>query len=145
MAPQITVNIVDDEFAVRDMLTELLRASGFRVKAFASAREFLDGYEPAPPECLVSDAWMPGFSGLELRETLAARGIDMPVIMITGDHSLTMKPRSPAATAITFVAKPFHPNDLLDAVRLAIEKVVGTARPDPLRDGTCEPVASLLD
>ena len=120
-----TVYVVDDDISVRRGLERLLRSAGHRVVTFASAREFLDRRDIASPSCLVLDIRMPGQNGLDLHESLAADGRDMPVVFITGNGDI------PMAGAVDFLAKPFDDKELLDAVRQAIDRSSRARRPSP--------------
>jgi len=118
--PDATVCVVDDDVSVRRGLERLLRSAGYRVLTFGSAREFLERAEGARPSCLILDIRMPGQNGLDLHETLAASGRDMPVIFITGNGDIPMAVRAMKAGAVDFLAKPFDDRELLDAVSSAI-------------------------
>jgi FixJ family two-component response regulator len=117
-----TVFVVDDELSVRQSLSRLLRAAGFNVAAFGSAREFLERYDPSTPGCLVLDVAMPGLNGLELQEALAARGSLLPIIFLTGHGDLPSGVRAMKRGAADFLGKPIDATDLIEAVRDAIEK-----------------------
>jgi len=121
-----TVYVVDDDVSVRRGLERLLRAAGYRVATFSSAREFLDRPQTARPGCLILDIRMPGQNGLDLHEALATSGRDMPVIFITGNGDIPMAVRAMKAGAVDFLAKPFDDRELLDAVSSAI---AASARP----------------
>lgn len=116
-----TVFIVDDDPAMRESLRWLIESIGVAVETYCDARHFLDAYEPTRTGCLVVDVRMPGLSGLELQDELAARGSRLPVILITGYAEVPMAVRAMKAGAIDFIEKPFSDQDLLDKVRLAIE------------------------
>jgi RNA polymerase sigma factor (sigma-70 family) len=90
------------------------------VETFASAQAFLDDYDSSKPGCLVLDVRMPGISGLELQERLAARRINVPIIFITGHGDVQMAVRALQAGAFDFVEKPFNDQDLLDRIQKAI-------------------------
>src|SRR5256885_1437928 len=82
--PQPTVFVVDDDEAVRESLRWLVRSVGLAVQAYASGEEFLRAFDADRPGCLVLDVRMPGMSGLELQQQLAARNCRIPMIMLTG-------------------------------------------------------------
>lgn len=117
-----TVFIVDDDEAVRSSLRLLLKSVGLVPTAFASAREFLDKYDPAQPGCLVLDVRMPEMSGLELQEHLNLQGAVIPVIFITGHGDVPMAVEAMQAGALDFVQKPFRDQDLIDRIQRALEK-----------------------
>jgi FixJ family two-component response regulator len=115
-----TVFIVDDDDAVRRFLSGLIASVELRVEAFASARDFLEAYEPGQPGCLVLDVRMPGMSGLELQRELADQAIDLPVIILTGHGNVQLAVHAMQAGAIDFVEKPFDNELLLDRIQRAV-------------------------
>jgi len=115
-----TVFIVDDDDAVRRFLSGLIESVELRVEAFASARDFLEAYEPGRPGCLVLDVRMPGMSGLELQRELADQAIDLPVIILTGHGNVQLAVHAMQAGAIDFVEKPFDNELLLDRIQRAV-------------------------
>jgi FixJ family two-component response regulator len=120
--PQPAVLVIDDDPSVRKSLHRLLTVYGFLVKTFSSAQEFLnDGYCD-PPGCLVLDVRLPGLDGLELQKLLTEKGAAPPIVFITGHGDIPMSVRAMKAGAIDFLAKPFTDEDLLNAVKQAIEK-----------------------
>jgi len=116
------VFIVDDDEAVRSSLRLLLKSVGLAPNAVASAREFLDRYDPSQPGCLVLDVRMPEMSGLELQEQLNRIGAVIPVIFITGHGDVPMAVEAMQAGAFDFVQKPFRDQDLIDRIQRALEK-----------------------
>jgi two-component system, LuxR family, response regulator FixJ len=116
------VFIVDDDEAVRSSLRLLLKSVGLVPTALDSAREFLKGYDPAQPGCLVLDVRMPGMSGLELQEHLNMQGAVIPVIFITGHGDVPMAVEAMQAGAFDFLQKPFRDQDLIDRIQRALEK-----------------------
>jgi two-component system response regulator FixJ len=130
-----TVYIVDDEPAIRHSLELLLRSVGLAAEAFASGTAFLDAYSPALDGCLIADVRMPGMSGLELQEALAARGATLPVIIITGHGDISMAVRAMKAGATDFIEKPFNEQALLDAVHRALAR---RKQADPAGTGRAE-------
>ncbi|WP_294986592.1 response regulator transcription factor [Sulfuritalea sp.] len=117
-----TVFIVDDDQAVARSLRWLIESVRLRVENFGSAQAFIDGYDAARPGCLVLDVRMPGMSGLELQERLAAQRIHIPIIFITGHGDVQMAVRAVQAGAFDFVEKPFNDQDLLDRIQRAITR-----------------------
>ena len=124
MTPEPTVFIVDDDAAVRRFLSGLIQSVELRVEAFASARDFLEAYEPGQPGCLVLDVRMPGMSGLELQRELAERAIDLPVIVLTGHGNVQVAVHAMKAGAADFVEKPFDNELLLDRIQKAVVESV---------------------
>ncbi len=117
-----TVYVVDDDAAVRDALSSLIRSVGLRVEVFPSAREFLGQRAPEGPACLVLDMRLPGASGMELQSELAAAKNPIPIIFITGHGDIPMSVRAIKAGAIEFLTKPFRDEDLLEAIKQAIAR-----------------------
>jgi FixJ family two-component response regulator len=117
-----TVFVVDDDASMRNALSRLIRSAGLHVVAFASAEEFIRRNQPDMPACLVLDVRMPGMSGLELQRELAAVNNPIPVILITGHGDIPMSVRAMKAGAAEFLTKPFHDQELLDAIHEAIKR-----------------------
>jgi FixJ family two-component response regulator len=117
-----TVFVVDDDPSVRRGLERLLRSAGYRAETFASTREFLERGDAEAGGCLVLDVRMPGQSGLELYDVLAAAGYSLPVIFITGHGDIPMAVRAIKAGAVDFLPKPFDDDALLEAVRQALAR-----------------------
>jgi len=117
-----TVFIVDDDPSIRRSLERLVRAGGYRVQTFVSARQFLERADVETPDCVVVDVRMPGQSGLDLQQVLEAAGHDIPLIFITGHADGPMIEQALRAGAVELLAKPFDGEVLLDAVRRALDK-----------------------
>ena len=120
--PTPTVFIVDDYPPVRRSISRLLRAAGFAVAAFASAKEFLVQYDPQTLGCLVLDVAMPTLNGLELQRILEKAGSDLPIIFLTGQGDIPKSVEAMKHGAVDFLTKPVNDKELLTAVRTAIEK-----------------------
>jgi len=103
---QSVVFVVDDDAAVRDALASLLKSVGLRAEMFASAAQFLEGKRPNAPSCLVLDVRLPGLSGLDFQAELAKKGIQVPIIFITGHGDIPMSVRAMKAGAVEFLTKP---------------------------------------
>jgi FixJ family two-component response regulator len=116
------VFVVDDDVSMRDALAGLIASSGLHVECFASAHEFLRRAAPDAPSCLVLDVRMPEVGGFELQHELVAVGRDMPVIFITGHGDIPMAVRAMKAGAFEFLPKPVGGEDLLAAIRQALER-----------------------
>jgi two-component system response regulator FixJ len=115
------VYIVDDDKAVRDSLSMLLRSVGLNSQAFASAPEFLARYDPDALSCLVADVRMPEVSGLDLQQELVDRAIEIPIVFITGYGDVPMAVEAMKAGAIDFIQKPFRDQELLDCINTALQ------------------------
>lgn len=116
------VFVVDDEASVREALQCLIESTGLCVQTFGSAEKFLESKVPDAPSCLVLDVRLPGLHGLDLQRELAERGAPIPVVFITAYGDIEMSVQAMKAGAVEFLAKPFRPGDLLDAVRRAVER-----------------------
>ena len=116
------VFVVDDDSSVRDSLRRLISSVGFGVEVFPSAQAFLKARRPAAPGCLVLDVRLPGLSGLDLQRELADTDAALPIIFLTGHGDIPMSVRAMKAGAVEFLTKPFREQDLLDAIRSAIER-----------------------
>src|SRR5262245_7990919 len=116
------VYIVDDDESLRRAMDSLCRSVGFETRTYGSAQAFLDVEREDMPGCLVLDVRLPGMSGLEFQSQLAALGIHIPVILVTGHGDIPMSVQAMKAGAVDFLPKPFRDQDLLDAVTTAIEK-----------------------
>jgi len=116
------VFVVDDDRSVRDGLRRLLTSVGLGVEVFPTAQEFLRARRPDGPGCLVLDVRLPGLSGLDLQRELADTDAALPIIFLTGHGDIPMSVRAMKAGAVEFLTKPFREQDLLDAIRGAIER-----------------------
>lgn len=115
------VFVVDDDLAIREALSSLIRSVGFRVDTFTSAADFLQHPMPATPSCLVLDVRLPGLSGMDLQRELKTNARQMPIIFITGHGDIPMSVQAMKAGAVEFLPKPFRDQDLLDAIQEAIK------------------------
>jgi FixJ family two-component response regulator len=117
-----TVFVVDDDAAVREALSSLIRSVDLAVETFGSAAEFLRVKMPDAPSCLVLDVRLPGVSGLDFQGELARSGIHIPVIFVTGHGDIPMTVKAMKAGAVEFLTKPFRDQDMLDAIQVALER-----------------------
>ena len=114
------VYVVDDDPAVRKGLARLLRSAGHEVAAFASAVEFLARDHHQGAGCILLDVRMPGVDGLELQANLAAQGVDLPIVFLTGHGDIPMSVEAMKQGATDFLTKPVDEEVLLNAVRQAL-------------------------
>lgn len=119
------VFIVDDDPLMRESVSSLLRSVGWQTRVFESTSEFLQEKRPSLPSCLVLDIRLPGVSGLDFQADLVSRNIHIPIIFMTGHGDIPMTVRAMKAGAVEFLTKPFREQDLLDAVKLALERDQG--------------------
>ena len=118
---QSTVYVIDDDPSVRGGLDSLLRSVGYDTRGFASPRDFLASPRSERPACIVLDVRMPDASGLDFQDELARMGYVIPIIFLTGHGDVPMSVRAMKAGAVEFLLKPFREQDLLDAIRQALE------------------------
>jgi FixJ family two-component response regulator len=116
------VFVIDDDPSMRAALEDLISSVRLEVRLFASPEEFLHSNPPDVLGCLVLDVRLPGMSGLTFQKELAKAGIGLPVIFITGHGDIPMSVRAMKAGAVEFLTKPFHEQDLLDAIYAGIER-----------------------
>ena len=116
------VIIVDDDFRVREAISDLLASRNLESVAFGSAAEYLRFGNPIVPSCLVLDVSLPGVSGLELQRKLADAGVRIPIIFLTGHGDIPMTVKAIKSGAVEFLTKPFDDEDLLNAIQVAFER-----------------------
>ncbi len=116
------VLIVDDDAAIRIAIEELLSSVGVDAAGFGSTHALLDADLPDRPGCLILDVRMPGSSGLDLQQHLAATANPKPIIFLTGHGDIPMTVQAMKAGAVDFLTKPVRDQALLDAVTAGIER-----------------------
>jgi FixJ family two-component response regulator len=120
MAESPLIAIVDDEEAICDALTSLLRSVGWRAEAFTSAEAFLQSGQVHTTACLLLDVRLPGGSGLELQQQLRSSQARIPIIFITAHGNEALRAQALQAGAVAFFAKPFNDTALLEAIHTAL-------------------------
>src|SRR6516165_11051738 len=129
------VYVVDDEVDVREGLKDLFESVGLEAQVFGSAAEFLSKKLPDEVSCLILDVRLRGVSGLDFQAELAARQIRIPIIFITAYGDIPMTVKAMKAGAVEFLTKPVREQDLLDAVRAALQRDrIRRDREDEIRD-----------
>jgi FixJ family two-component response regulator len=118
---EATVFVIDDDESIREALKDLIESVGLHVETFTSAQQFLQSQRANAPGCLVLDVRLPGLSGLDLQRQLAAANIHTPIIFVTGHADISMTVRAMKGGAVEFLTKPFRDQDLLDAIRQALD------------------------
>ncbi len=116
------VLVVDDDAEVRNSLQDLMESVGLDVACFTSPPELLSAGLPDRPGCLILDVRMPGASGLDLQQQLAARGVIKPIVFLTGYGDIPMTVQAMKAGAIDFLMKPVRDQTLLDSVIAGIQQ-----------------------
>ena len=126
-----TVFVVDDDDDVRESLRELLGTAGFEVETFDSAQSFLSGPSMPRQGCLIVDLRMPGMNGLELQQKLAADGVKLPVIIVTGHADVPLAVQAMKAGAIDFIEKPYTYQTIVGAVQTALSSLAPASASPP--------------
>jgi two-component system response regulator DctR len=140
-----TVFIVDDDEAVRDSIAELVSSVGMSTATFGSAREFLDGYDPDRPGCLVLDVRMAHMSGPALQEKLASMGARIPIVFISGHGDIPVAIKTIKAGAVDFVQKPYRDQQLLDSINDALQRDAAGRASVESSGGFAERLTTLTD
>lgn len=115
------VYVVDDDLSVREGVGRLIRSAGLNVKTFPTAQELIASLQQELPSCLVLDVQLPDINGFELQQQLAKKGLQVPIIFLTGYGDIPQSVRAMKAGAIEFLTKPFRDEELLNAINQAIE------------------------
>ena len=116
------VHVVDDDASMRGALEGLFDSVGLETQTYAAAREFLATSISDRPGCIVIDVRLPDMNGLDVQAQLTEMGVRLPVVMMTGHGDIPMSVRAMKRGAVDFLPKPFHDQDMLDAVMAAIER-----------------------
>jgi FixJ family two-component response regulator len=116
------VFVIDDDANVREAIAGLLKSEGLRCQTFGTAQEFLQNPVVDRPSCLVLDVRLPGMNGLDVQRELTHAGVRIPIIFITGHGDIPMTVKAMKSGAVEFLTKPFNEQDLLDAIRVALDR-----------------------
>ncbi len=135
------VYVVDDDEPVRDAIGMLLDTVGVTYEAFPDAQAFLGAFDQNAHACLVLDIRMPGMSGLELQEELNNRGVNLPIIFITGHGDIPMAVEAMRRGAVDFIRKPFRDQELLDR----IHEAMALDEAQRLQDANVDEARTLVD
>ena len=117
-----TVSMIDDDQGVLDALSALVQEAGYETKAYTSPQAFLDEHDPSMPGCVVLDLSMPRMNGLEFQHELVTRGIERPVIFLSGRGTVPASVEAMKAGAVDFLPKPCKGDELLSAIKVAEER-----------------------
>ena len=123
MSDKRVVHLVDDEEAIRKSAGFLLRTSGYLVHSYVSGVEFLKGARSAEIGCVLLDVRMPDMDGLQVQAEMAARGVNMPVVVFTGHGDVSVAVQAMKAGAIDFLEKPFEKAALLEGIARAFARI----------------------
>jgi FixJ family two-component response regulator len=124
----ILIHIVDDDASLRTALTRLVRSAGYAVQAHDSAASFLAAPLEEQPGCILLDVHMPGLSGLQLQDHLAAQGSTLPIVFLSGEANIAMSVRAIKAGADDFLSKPVASEDLFQAIEAAVQRYHSAAQ-----------------
>jgi len=127
-SPKPTVYVVDDDAAMRRSLARLLRSAGYTAVLFASAEDFLRGWDDRHPSCLVLDVRLGSMDGLQLQRELASQKICIPIVMISGHAEVPKVVQALQAGAINFLEKPYRAKEFLQSVQQGLEQDVQLQR-----------------
>jgi FixJ family two-component response regulator len=119
---RMIVHVVDDDASLRGALESLFDSVGLGTRSYATARDFLAASLPDQPGCIIIDIRLPDMNGLDFQAQLAQMGVQLPVVMMTSYGDISMSVRAMKHGAVDFLPKPFHDQDMLDAVMAAIER-----------------------
>jgi FixJ family two-component response regulator len=124
------VLVIDDDPDVREGLKALFQSVNLESKAYKSAPEFFRSRLPDQVSCLILDVRLPGLSGLDFQAELAKMNVNIPIVFITGFGDIPMSVKAMKAGAVEFLTKPVREQDLLDAVRAALDRDRARRRSD---------------
>ncbi len=117
-----TVFVIDDDAGVREAIQGLLKSASLRSASFGTAEEFLCSKQPDGPSCLVLDVSLPGVNGLDFQRQLVDAGVQIPIVFITGHGDIPMSVKAMKSGAVEFLTKPFQDQELLGAIRQALDR-----------------------
>jgi two-component system response regulator FixJ len=143
METDVVVHVIDDDDAVRESLTFLLKAAGLAVRTYENATAFLRDDPKAKSGCIVTDVRMPDISGLDLLHRLKELHVGLPVIVITGHGDVPLAVEAMKAGALDFLEKPFDDDALLTSVNAALRHQGADAKREADRAGIVEKLTSL--
>lgn len=142
---QQTVFIVDDDEDLREALSLLMRSVSIKSVPFASAKEFLQRFDPRDTGCLVLDIRMPGMTGMELQAELHNRRIRMPIVFLTGHGDVPLAVAAMKAGAFDFIQKPLDAHRLVISVMNALKMNAGSGNLPEVDIGCAEKMATLSE
>ena len=117
------IHIVDDEESIRRSASFMLKTSGYAVQTWSSGTEFLKDVRHAEFGCILLDVRMPEIDGLTVQQTLAERGVTMPIVIMTGHGDVSIAVRAMKAGAVDFLEKPFEKAALIAAIEEAFNRI----------------------
>jgi FixJ family two-component response regulator len=118
---ELEIAVIDDDESFRMALVDSLSSLGYRADGYSSAEDYIRAIADTSFDCVVTDIHMPGMSGLDLMQRLAARGLKIPVVLVTAHTELNLEARAAAAGAACLLRKPFEINDLIECIEGALK------------------------
>ena len=143
MQNDAVVRVIDDDQAVRESLSFLLKSAGFAVETYESAASFLHQMDDVKSGCIITDVRMPGISGIDLLQRLKEMHVRLPVIVITGNADVPLAVQAMKSGALEFFEKPFDDAFLLAAVKAALQHQGADAKRDADRAQILDRLATL--
>jgi FixJ family two-component response regulator len=138
-----TIFLVDENTAVLKALRRLLQTAGYETKEYCSAEMFLSEHDASIPGCILMDSVMPGLNGLDVQEILNRKGIDRPIIFLTGKATIPDSVQAMKAGAVDFLTKPVDRSKLLNAIKSAEERDTTQRHITERRNGVLEKIGKL--
>lgn len=123
MSSEKLVHIIDDDDSVRRSVAFMLKHAGYRVESYVSGVEFLKEAKSAQRGCVLLDVRMPDMDGLQVLQEMKVRGIDMPVVILTGHGDVAIAVKAMRGGAVNFIEKPYEKTELLWAIEEACERL----------------------
>lgn len=120
MSEEKCIYILDDDSAVRDALSVLVRSVGLNAQEFSSAGQFLSEFDPEIPGCLITDVYMPEMDGVALQEHLIQLGSQIPIIVMSGHGDIPLAVKMVRKGALDFIEKPFSNHLMLERIQQAL-------------------------
>ena len=131
-----TVFVVDDDAGMLESTQWLLESVGLQVRAYSDGRQFLNDVAENRPGCVVLDIRMPGLGGLNVQEELQKRGLEIPIIFVSGHADVPIVVRALKSGAFDFIEKPFNEQLLLDSVQQALQEASSAPEKIPVSADT---------
>ena len=140
-----TAYVVDDDESIRTLWRWLMESNGIPVKTFATASEFIESYRNGSAGCLVLDLRLPGMSGLELQEYLNGKGIEIPIVFVTGHGDVPAAVSALKGGAVDFIQKPFSHREVLSIIQKAFQRDAENREQRARRSRTADRLAGLTE
>ncbi|HZQ12956.1 MAG TPA: response regulator FixJ [Pseudolabrys sp.] len=128
MQPDAVIYVIDDDEAARQSLEFLLKTAGLKVRSFDGARAFLEVLPQVRAGCIITDVRMPDITGIDLLRKVKEKGLDIPVIVITGHGDISLAVEAMKIGAVDFLEKPFDDEALLTAVKNSLSSTIDAAK-----------------